>query len=165
MLRPVICICLQSFLIKNKNVKEVWTKVNSYKFINILKCSVCILVKSLSYMQIKKSYVNENLEDQELLTFDSISPTWAKKLEESKLLPILSLKRLKLYIELKDTSKCVVGEAYGFSSSYVSSCKRCSKIGWKFMFYFMIHSYSRLERTKKEFVKHWSEKHLHVYWQ
>jgi hypothetical protein len=114
-------------------------------------------------VQIKKAYVNDNeIQNQELLTLDAISHTWAKRLEESKLLLPLSLKRLQLYLELKDASKCVVGEAYGFSSSYVYDCKWCSKIGWKFMFYFMIHSYSRLERTKKEFVKHWSEKHLHV---
>ena len=69
-------------------------------------------------MQIKKSYVNENLEDQELLTLDIISPTWAKKLEESKLLPLLSLRRLQLYVELKHTSKCVVGEAYLFVLFY-----------------------------------------------
>jgi hypothetical protein len=115
-------------------------------------------------MQMKKAYANESeLQNQQLLSLDAISPKWATKLEESKLLPILSLQRLQLYLELKDASKCIVGEAYGFSSSYESSCKRCSKIGWKFMFYFMIHSYSKLERTKKEFVKHWSEKHLHVY--
>jgi hypothetical protein len=113
-------------------------------------------------MQIKKSYVNNEMENQELLALDIISPTWAKRLEESKLLPILSLRRLQLYLELKDTSKCVVGEAYGFSSLYVYDCKRCSKIGWKFMFYFMIHSYSKLEGTKQEFVKHWSEKHHYV---
>ena len=114
-------------------------------------------------MQVK-SYVNDNkIQNQkELLTLDAISPIWAKKLEQSKPLPILSLERLRLYLELKDTSKCVVGEAHGFSSSYVYSCKRCSKIGWKFMFYFMIHSYSKLERTKNEFVKHWGEKH-HYY--
>jgi hypothetical protein len=110
-------------------------------------------------MQIK-SYVNDNeIQNQELLTLDTISPIWAKRLEESKLLPLLSLRRLRLYLELKDTSKCVVGEAYGFSSSYVSNCKLCSKIAWKFMFYFMFYSYSKLEETKKEFVKHWSEKH------
>jgi hypothetical protein len=116
-------------------------------------------------MQMKKAYANDNNEIQnqeELLTLDTISPTWAKRLEESKLLPILSRERLRLYFELKDTSKCVVGEAYGFSSSYLYSCKQCSKIGWKFMFYFMIHSYSKLETTKKEFVKHWSERH-HYY--
>ena len=110
----------------------------------------------------KKVYANDSgLQNQELLTLDSISPTWAKRLEESKLLPLLSLERFQLHLELRDTSKCVVGEAYGFSSSYESSCKRCSKMGWKFMFYFMIHSYSKLERTKKEFLKHWSNKHHH----
>jgi hypothetical protein len=35
----------------------------------------------------------------------------ARRLEESKLLPVLSLRRLQLYVELKGTSKCVVGEA------------------------------------------------------
>ena len=116
-------------------------------------------------MEIKKSYVNDNekIQNQELLTLYTISPTWAKKLEESKLLPLLSLERLQLYLELKDTSKCVVGEAYGFSSSYVYNCKWCSKIGWKFMFYFMIHSYSKLEGTKNEFVKHWGEKHHYAF--
>jgi hypothetical protein len=105
------------------------------------------------------------MQNQELLlTLDTMSPTWDKKLEESKLLPLLSVRRLQLYLELKDTSKCVVGEAYGFSSSYVYSCKRCSKIGWKFMFYFMIQSYSKLEETKKEFVKHWGEKHHSSPW-
>src|SRR5919198_1273092 len=113
-------------------------------------------------MQIKKAYVNgKEIQNQELLTLDTISPVWAKILEESKLLPLLSLERLHLYLELRDTSKCVVGEAYGFSSSYLSSCKLCSKIAWKFMFCFMICSYSKLEGTKKEFVKHWSQKHYH----
>ena len=111
-------------------------------------------------MQVK-TYLNDNeeIQNQELLlTLDAISPIWAEKLEESKLLPLLSLERLQLYLELRDTSK-----AYGFSSSCVSSCKLCSKIGWKFMFYFMIHSYSKLEATKKEFVKHWGEKHHYTY--
>ena len=112
-----------------------------------------------------KPYVNDNdIRNEEiLLTLDTISPTWARKLEESKLFPPLSLRRLRLYLELKDSSKCVVGEAYGFSSSYEFSCKRCSRIGWKFMFYFMIHSYSKLEGTKNEFVKHWGEKHHYVF--
>ena len=115
-------------------------------------------------MQIKKSYGKDNLKNQELLLrLDAISPMWSKKLEESKLLPVLSLRRLQLYIELKRTSKCVVGEAYGFTSSYVYNCKGCSKISWKFMFYFMIHSYSKLEDTKNEFVKHWGEKHHHTF--
>jgi hypothetical protein len=111
-------------------------------------------------MQIKKAYVNgKEIQNQELLTLDSISPVWSKRLEESRQPPLLSLERLHLYLELIDNSKCVVGEAYGFSSSYISTCKLCSKIAWKFMFYFMVHSYSKLEETKKQFVKHWGEKH------
>jgi hypothetical protein len=113
-------------------------------------------------MQIKKSYRKDNLKNQELLLrLDAISPMWSKKLEESKLLPLFSLRRLQMYLELKHASKCVVGEAYGCSSSYVDNCERCCDIAWKFMFYFMIHSYSKLERTKKEFVKHWNNKHHH----
>ena len=134
---------------------------HTYKFINIMKSSIYLLVTSLSHMQIK-SYVYDNTQNQALLTLDAISPVWAKKLQESKLLPLFSFRRLQLYIELKRTSKCVVGEAYGFSSSYVYSCKRCSNISWKFMFYFMICSYSKLEGTKNEFVKHWGEKHHYV---
>ena len=96
-------------------------------------------------MQIKKAYANnKEIHSQELLTLNTISTIWAKTLEESKLLSILSLQRLQLYLELKDTSKCIVVEAYGFSSSYVTNCKWCSKIAWKFMFYFMICSYSKL---------------------
>jgi hypothetical protein len=109
-----------------------------------------------------KSSLNENVQNQQLLTLDTISPMWARRLEESKLLPLLSLERLQLYLELRDASKCVVGEAHDFSSHYVSNCKLCSKISWKFMFYFMIHSYPKLERTKKEFIAHWSEKHHYV---
>ena len=108
-------------------------------------------------MQIKL-YLH-NKEGNQGITLDTISPIWAKRLEQSKLLPLLSLRRLRLYFELKRTSKCVVGEAYGFSSSYLFNCKLCSRIAWKFMFYFMIYSYSKLEETKKEFVKHWSQKH------
>jgi hypothetical protein len=136
------------------------TNANGLNLLVSGKYCVYRLVSSSSHMQ--KSHINNEMQDQKLLIFDTIAPIWAKRLEESKLLPILSLRRLRLYLELRDTSKCVVGEAYGFSSSYISSCKRCSKIGWKFMFYFMIHSYSKLERTKNEFVKHWGEKH-HYY--
>ena len=59
-------------------------------------------------MQIK-SYVSDNVQNQELLRLDTISPMWAKRLEESKLLPLLSFRRFRLYFELKHTSKCVVG--------------------------------------------------------
>ncbi|MGA9170095.1 MAG: hypothetical protein WBZ20_08120 [Nitrososphaeraceae archaeon] len=115
-------------------------------------------------MQVKSFLDNNDVEDQRL-NLDMISPIWAKRLEQSKLLFPVCLRRLRWYLELKSTSKCVVGEAYGFSSSYVSNCKLCCRIGWKFMFYFMICSYSKLEETKNGFVKHWSEKHHDYYHQ
>jgi hypothetical protein len=99
------------------------------------------------------------LESQQLLPLDIISPVWAERLEKSNKLSALSLKRIMWYFELKNPSRCVVGEAHGFSSSYMSYCTPCNKIGWKFMFYFMVRSYSKLECTKSEFVKHWFETH------
>ena len=78
-----------------------------------------------------------SVQNQQLLILDTISPTWAKRLEESKLLPLLSLERLQLYLELRDASKCVVGEA-------------------------CIRSYSKLQGTKNELVNHWSEKHRYA---
>ena len=43
------------------------------------------MVTSSSHIQIKKPSVNDNeIQNQELLTLDTISPIWAKKLEESK---------------------------------------------------------------------------------
>jgi len=38
-----------------------------------------------------------------LLTLDTISTAWVERLEKSKLLPLLSIIRLQLYAELKDT--------------------------------------------------------------
>jgi hypothetical protein len=117
------------------------------------------LVTPISPTEIK-SYLSNELKGHELLlTLDTISTICVRRLDESKLLHLLSIVRLQLYAELKDASKCVVGEAHGFSSYYVSNCKWCSKISWKIMFYFIICSYSKLEDTKNEFVKHWSEKH------
>ena len=62
-----------------------------------------MLVPTSSHMQIKKSYVNNNeiRNQEELLTLDVISPIWAKRLEESKLLPLLSLERLDCILNLK----------------------------------------------------------------
>jgi hypothetical protein len=37
-----------------------------------------------------KSSLNDNVQDQQLLTLHTISPLWAKRLEKSKLLPLLS---------------------------------------------------------------------------
>jgi hypothetical protein len=72
------------------------------------------LVTPISPTEIK-SYLSNELKGHELLlTLDTISTICVRRLDESKLLHLLSIIRLQLYAELKDASKCVVGEAHGF---------------------------------------------------
>jgi hypothetical protein len=88
-----------------------------------------------------------------------ISPAWDSRISQ-KWPRLFSKMWFKWYFELKRTSKCVVGEAYGFSSSYIHGCKECDDIGWKFMMYFTINSRKKLDLNKERFVKHWNESHL-----
>lgn len=96
---------------------------------------------------------------QYLLKFEDISPNWDSRLKE-KWPPLFSLTWFKWYLELKRTSKCIVGEAYGYSSSYIQSCRECDEIGWKFMYYYTINSRKKTELNRIRFVKHWNEIHL-----
>ncbi|PWU79935.1 MAG: hypothetical protein DLM72_14805 [Candidatus Nitrosopolaris wilkensis] len=95
---------------------------------------------------------------QKELTLSDISPKWAKRLGEQLPVP-MSITWLRWYFELKRASRCVVGEAYGYSSSFVFDCRECDEIGWRFMLYFTVHSFSRLEENKQRFVKHWNNEH------
>ena len=97
------------------------------------------------------------------LLFSEISPMWSERLNQARdnISPFAPI-RLQWYKELRNSSKCVVGEAYGFSSSYVSKCKECNKLGWRFMFYFLIQSDSRIEKTKLDFTDHWNQEHSEI---
>ena len=111
----------------------------------------------------------DNDEEQERekppLSLNDIAPRWAKRIEQQKKLPFpLSLTWLKWYFELDSPSKCVVGEAYGYSASYEQKCKVCDKLGWQFGHSFLMHSKLGLQRDVKIFVEHWNEKHNgHIY--
>jgi hypothetical protein len=61
--------------------------------------------------------------------------------------------------ELQQTSKCIIGEAYGYSSEYTENCDKCDRIGCKFLYYFTFNWRKRLELNKQEFVKHWNKEH------
>jgi len=93
------------------------------------------------------------------LTLDSISPKWAVRLEQERQPIPLSFKWLRWWLDMISYSKCVVGEAHSFSSSYTPSCQECGRIGSRFAFSFTTHSYPRLQECKQRFVKHWNEKH------
>src|SRR5207247_871454 len=96
---------------------------------------------------------------QQPLTFGAISPIWAERLEQEQQPIPLSYKWLRWWLEMISFSKCVVGEAHGFSSSYTPSCRECGRIGSTLAFSFTTHSYPKLQEYKQKFVKHWNEKH------
>jgi hypothetical protein len=99
-------------------------------------------------------------QQQEELTMSDISPKWAKRLGDQEELPVpMSITWLRWYFELKRASRCVVGEAHGYSSSFVYDCKECDEIGWRFMLYFTFHLSFKLEENKQRFVNHWNKEH------
>jgi hypothetical protein len=92
-------------------------------------------------------------------TLEDISPKWAMRLKNENMPTFLSPTWLQWRHELKKPSKCVVGEAYGYSSDYTENCDECNEIGCKFLYYFMFNRRKKLEQNKQEFVKHWNETH------
>src|SRR6266513_4216314 len=92
-------------------------------------------------------------------TLKEISPIWAAKLERKQLPFPLSFTWFKWYFELDSPSKCVVGEAYGFSSVYEDECDECNRLGWSFGNSFLLRAQSRIEKDKELFVKHWYKIH------
>lgn len=94
------------------------------------------------------------------LTLDNISPKWAMRLKNRNMPTFMSLTWLRWRHELQKSSKCVVGEAYGYSSHYTDSCEECDRIGCKFLYYFTSNWRKRLELNKQAFVKHWNEEHI-----
>lgn len=94
------------------------------------------------------------------LALEDISPIWASRLKKENLPTFMSSTWFKWCSELRKTSKCIVGEAYGYSSRYVYGCDDCSKIGCKFLCYFTLNWHGRLESNKRDFVRHWNKEHI-----
>ena len=93
------------------------------------------------------------------LTLEDISPIWASRLKKGNLPTFMSSRWLQWRSELRKTSKCVVGEAYGYSSQYSDYCYECDRIGCRFLNYFMLNWRKKLELNKRDFVKHWNAEH------
>jgi hypothetical protein len=93
------------------------------------------------------------------LTLEDISPVWASRLKKENLPTFMSPRWLQWRSELQKTSKCVIGEAYGYSSRYTYDCDDCDTIGCKFLYYFTLNWRGKLESNKQDFVRHWNEKH------
>jgi hypothetical protein len=97
------------------------------------------------------------------LTFDEIAPNWANKImvlqQEGFPFPF-SLPWWKWYFELDSPSKCIVGEAYGYSSGYEKKCKQCDLLGWEFGHAFLVRSRKDFKDNMEKFVAHWNETHM-----
>jgi hypothetical protein len=90
-----------------------------------------------------------------------ISPKWAVRLKEKRsLLFLISLRRLRWLFQILHPKKCIVAEAYGFSSSYAINCVECARMGNKFSLYFTLCLSNEFEQNLQRFVKHWNEKHV-----
>ena len=119
-----------------------------------------ILEEALQYMVQKQIAFEKTKLQQEALTLSDISPNWAKRLGEQQQLPVpLSVTWLRWWFEIIYPPKCVVGEAHGFTRSYIYNCRECGEIGEKFSLYFTLYLSSKLEENKQRFVDHWNKKH------
>jgi hypothetical protein len=98
-------------------------------------------------------------EQQQKLMLEDISPIWASRLKKENLPTFMSSDWFKWHSELQNASKCVVGEAYGYSSRYTADCNECNTICVKFLYYFTLGMKENLESNKQDFVKHWNEEH------
>ena len=78
-------------------------------------------------------------QEQQKLVLENISPIWASRLKKENLPTFMSPNWLTWHYELQKESKCVVGEAYGYSSQYTHDCGKCNRIGYKFQCYFMLN--------------------------
>ncbi len=111
--------------------------------------------------QIKNQQQQLQYQQQQIMSLSDISPTWATRLKEKQSpLFLISLARLRWLSEIIHPKKCIVAEAYGFSSSYTDNCRVCARIGNKFSLYYAMCFSNKLEENQQRFIKHWNEKHL-----
>src|SRR5919109_5326118 len=73
-------------------------------------------------------------QHQQQLVLEDISPIWASRLKKENLPTFMSSNWRKWHYELQNASKCVVGEAYGYSSQYMADCNECRRICLKFLY-------------------------------
>ena len=103
------------------------------------------------------------------LSLRDITPQWFERL--NKILNENDNEKgdivYRLYSEINDYKKCIVGEAYGYDQSYVTqgtkkSCQECTAISGNFSYAVRRHINNKLEETIDKFTKHWNEKHRDI---
>ena len=70
----------------------------------------------------------------------------------------------KYYSEINSYERCVLGEAYGYDSSYAvagskNRCQMCGELSGNFSFQIRLLDKKKIEMTINKFTIHWNEKH------
>jgi hypothetical protein len=108
---------------------------------------------------------DNNTTSKEYITLRDIAPEWFETL--SKILNANGNDDdivIRLYSQINDYKKCVVGEAYGYDQSYVIQVtnitfQECTTISGNFSYAIRLHNSVKLKETIDKFTKHWNEKH------
>jgi hypothetical protein len=106
---------------------------------------------------------NNNNKNKEYLTLREITPQWFERL--NKILnkndeDIVN----ELYSEINDYARCIIGEAYGYNSSYViqgskKNCQECVAMSGIFSYALRRYNKLKLEQIIDKFTRHWNKKH------
>jgi hypothetical protein len=109
---------------------------------------------------------NNNNKNKEYLTLRDITPQWFERL--NKILNENDEETVhRLYSEINDYKRCIVGEAYGYDSSYIiqgtnRNCHECATLSGKFSYVLRRCNNRKLKEIIDKFTKHWNEKHRDV---
>jgi hypothetical protein len=107
-----------------------------------------------------------NNKNKEHLIFRDITPQWFEWLNKiSKEENDNDEETLfRLYYEINDYKKCIIGEAYGYDESYIIQgtkryCQECTALSGNFSYVLRRYNSHKLEEVIERFTKHWNEKH------
>lgn len=79
----------------------------------------------------------------------------------------ISYEKDTLYSDISDYKKCIVGEAYGYSPSYVlygtiNHCMKCTGFSHDFAYAAKAYDSDKLIDTKQKLTEHWNELHIAI---
>lgn len=110
---------------------------------------------------------SNNNKNKEYLTLRDITPQWFEQLNKILKEDDNEYIIYRLYSEINDYKRCIVGEAYGYDSSYViqgtkRNCQKCTALSGNFSYVLRRYNNHKLEEIIDRFTKHWNEKHRDV---
>jgi hypothetical protein len=105
--------------------------------------------------------------DNNKITFEEIAPDWSKRLNKLTTAKGISYEKGTLYSDISDYKKCIIGEAYGYSPSYViygtpNHCMKCTGFSHDFAYAAKAYDSDKLIDTKQKLTEHWNEAHIAI---